>query len=291
MGNILVAREEMRDARVARWLASSLEDLRHGLFLLRRDPGVSGLIILVLALGIGGNAAVFTLLKAAFLDPLPYRDSSRLVNVVENDGLIPTVSEFLEIRKHTHTLEEMAFAQYRDMQLGGTGEPTRVFAARVTASFFPLLGVNPSLGRTFLEEENRPESPPVIILSNAFWRSRMGSDPGVLGRTLRLDGQPAVVVGVLPPDFHFDYPTMGGTEPIDLYAPYPIEAPASFERAANGQGVPVWVMGRLRKGVTLEQAEFDLWNTALILARENTSPFPGHPHDPSHVRFQPQNVA
>ena len=146
VGNILVAREEMRDARVARWLASSLEDLRHGLFLLRRDPGVSGLIVLVLALGIGGNAAVFTLLKAAFLDPLPYRDSSRLVNVVENDGLIPTVSEFLEIRKHTHTLEEMAFAQYRDMQLGGTGEPTRVFAARVTASFFPLLGVNPSLG-------------------------------------------------------------------------------------------------------------------------------------------------
>ena len=285
MGNVMVARDEMRDARVVGWLASSREDLRHGLFLLRRDPSVSGLIVLVLALGIGGNAAVFTLLKAAFLDPLPYRDAGRLVNIIENDGWIPTVSEFLEIRKHTHTLEEMAFAEYRDMQLSGTGEPTRVFAARVTASFFPLLGVNASLGRTFLEEENRPGSPPVVILSNAFWRSQMGADSGVLGRTLRLDGQPAVVVGVLPPNFHFDYPTMGAPEPVDLYAPYPIEAPVSFERAANGQGVPVWVMGRLREGVTLEQAESDLWDTALVLARENMSPFPGHPHDPAMFAF------
>ena len=135
----------MRDARVVQWLASSLEDLRHGLFLLRRDPGVSGLIVLVLALGIGGNAAVFTLLKAAFLDPLPYRDAGQLVTIIENNGWIPSVSEFLEIRARTRTLERMAFAEHLDMQLSGTGEPTRIFAARVTASFFPLLGVNASL--------------------------------------------------------------------------------------------------------------------------------------------------
>ena len=285
MGNQLLAKEEMRDARMVPWLASSLDDLRHGLCLLRREPGVSGLIVLVLALGIGGNAAVFTLLKAAFLDPLPYRDAGRLVTVIENDGWIPTVSEFLEIRKHTRTLEGMAFVEYRDMQLSGTGEPTRVFAARVTASFFPLLGVNARLGRTFIEEENQPGEPPVVILSDAFWRSRMGSDPGVLGRTLRLDGRPAVVVGVLPPNFHFDYPTMGASEPVDLYAPYPVETPASFERAANGQGVPVWVMGRLREGVTPAQVKSDLWDTALVLARENRSPFPGHPHDPAMFAF------
>jgi putative ABC transport system permease protein len=285
MGNLEVAKEEMRDASIVQWLASSLQDLRHGLVLLRRDPGVSALIVLVLALGIGGNAAVFTLLKAAYLDPLPYRDAGRLVNVIESDGWIPTVSEFLEIRKHTRTLEGVAFTEYRDMQLSGTREPTRVFAARVTASFFPLLGVNASLGRTFLEEENRPGSPPVVVLSNAFWRAHLGSDPGVIGRTLRLDGQPAVVVGVLPPKFHFDYPTMGAPEPVDLYAPYPIEAPKAFERAAAGQGVPVWVMGRLREGVTLAQVESDLWDTALVLARENTCPFPGHPHDPALFAF------
>jgi predicted permease len=285
MGNLSVMKEEMRDARVVEWLASSLQDLRHGLVLLRRDPGVSALIVLVLALGIGGNAAVFTLLKAAFLDRLPFRDAERLVTIIENDGWIPTVSEFLEIRKHTRTLEGMAFAEHRDMQLSGTGEPTRVFAARVTASFFPLLGVNAAMGRTFLEEENQPGRLPVVILSHAFWRSRMGSDPGVIGRTLRLDGQPAVVVGVLPPNFHFDYPTLDAPEPVDLYAPYPVESSLAFERAANGQGVPVQVLGRMRTGVPLEQVQSDLWDTALVLARENRSPFPGHPHDPAMFGF------
>ncbi len=285
MGNLSLVKEEMRDVHMVGWLASSLDDLRHGLVLRRRDPGVSGLIVLVLALGIGGNAAVFLLLKAAFLDLLPYRDAGRLVTVIENDGWIPTVSEFLEIRKHTRTLEGMAFVEHRDMQLSGTGEPTRVFAARVTASFFPLLGVNVAMGRTFLEEENQPGRPPVVILSDAFWRSRMGSDPGVLGRTVRLDGQPAVVVGVLPPSFDFDYPTMSAPEPVELYAPYPVEVTVSLERAANGQGVPVWAFGRLRDGVTLGQAEADSWDTALVLARENRSPFPGHPHDPAMFAF------
>ena len=102
-------KEEMRDKRVVEWLASALQDLRHGLVLMRRDPGVSQLIVLVLALGIGGNAAVFTLLKAAFLDRLSFRDAGRLVTIVENDGWVPTVSEFREIRTHTRTLEGMAF--------------------------------------------------------------------------------------------------------------------------------------------------------------------------------------
>src|SRR5215467_4502068 len=185
------------------WLESSLQDLRHGLVLLRRDPRVSGLIVLVLALGIGGNAAVFTLMKAAFLDQLPYRDASRLVTVIENSGWIPTVSEFLELRARTRTIEQLAFAEHRDMQLTGSGEPVRVFAARVTASFFPVLGVNAGLGRTFVPQDNQPGRAPAVILSHAFWRSRTGSDAGVIGRTLRLDGQPAEVVGVLPAGFHF----------------------------------------------------------------------------------------
>ena len=285
MGNLFVTKEEMRDERVVEWLASALQDLRHGLVLMRRDPGVSALIVLVLALGIGGNAAVFTLLKAAFLDHLPFRHAARLVTIIENDGWIPTVSEFREIRTHTRTLEGMAFAEYRDMQLSGSGEPVRIFAARVTASFFPLLGVNAAQGRTFVEEENQPDRPPVAILTDRFWRSRLGSDARVLGRTLRLDGQPAVVIGVLPPGFHFDYPTLGATEPVDLYVSYPIETSLPFERAANGQGVPVRVLARLREGVTLRQAESDLWDTALVLARENTSPFPGHPHDPVMFGF------
>src|SRR5271167_2504858 len=110
-----------------------LTDLRHGFVLLKRDAGVSTLIILILALGIGGNVAIFTLLKAAFLDPLPYRDAGRLVTIMENNGWTPSVSEFAEIRARSSTLSQIAFAEHLDMQLTGTGEPTRIFAARISA--------------------------------------------------------------------------------------------------------------------------------------------------------------
>lgn len=266
-------------------LASSLQDLRHGVVLLRRDAGVSALAVLVLALGIGGSAAIFTLLKAAFLDPLPYREAGRLVTIIENNGWIPSVSEFVEIRARSRTLEQIAFAEHVDMQLTGTTEPARVFAARVTASFFPLLGANASLGRTFVEEENQPGRAPSVVLSDAFWRSRMGADPGVIGRTLRLDGQAAAVVGVLPRGFHFDYPTLRIAEPVDLYVSYPVQPSATLDRSANGRGVPVRVLARLRQGVTLAQAQADLWDIAQVLAREHLSAVPNRPHDPSLFAF------
>jgi putative ABC transport system permease protein len=140
MGNLGLAREEMRDARIIGWLASSLQDLRHGVVLLNRDAGLSALMILVLAIGIGGSATMFTLLKAAFLDPLPYRDPDRLVTIIEDGGWNPSLSEYLELRSRSRTLEQVAFTEHRDMQVSGGTEPVRVFAARVTASFFPLLG-------------------------------------------------------------------------------------------------------------------------------------------------------
>jgi predicted permease len=250
---------------MVQWLASSLQDLRHGLVLLRRDPGVSGLIVLVLALGIGGNAAVFTLLKAAFLDPLPFRDAGRLVTIVKDRGWSPSASEFVEIRARSRMLEQIAFAEHRDMQLSGTGEPLRVFVARVTASFFPMLGVNASLGRTFLAEENQPGRTPVVLITDAFWRARMGAEPGVVGRTLRLDGQPALVVGVLPAGFHFDYPTLRIPAPVDIYVSYPLDPSAPLQSASNEAYL---VLARLRAGVTREQAASELESIGRALARE-----------------------
>jgi len=145
------------------------------------------------------------LLKAAFLDPLPYRDAGRLITIMEmeKNGWVPSTAEFVEIRARNRSFDQIAFAEHRDMQLSGSGEPVRVFAARVTASFFPLLGVSASLGRTFLDEENQPGRTPAVVLTDAFWRSKMGADTRAVGKTLRLDGQPALVVGVLPPKFHF----------------------------------------------------------------------------------------
>jgi putative ABC transport system permease protein len=251
-----------------------LMDLRHGFVLLRRDAGVSTLIILVLALGIGGNAAIFTLLKAAFLDPLPYRDASRLVTIMENNGWIPSTAEFVEIRARNRSFDQLAFAEHRDMQLSGSGEPVRVFAARVMASFFPLLGVSASLGRTFLDEQNQPGRTPAVVLTDAFWRSKLGADPHVVGRTLRLDGQPALVVGVLPPGFHFDYPTLRIPEPVDVYVSYPLEHSYPMYASGSGRGIPVLVLGRLRDGVTLAQAEAELGSIAGAIRHEYPSAFP-----------------
>jgi putative ABC transport system permease protein len=264
-----------------------LMDIRHGFVLLRREAGVSALIILVLALGIGGNAAIFTLLKAAFLDPLPYRDAGRLVTIreMEKDGWIPSTAEFLEIRARSRSFEQIAFAEHRDMQLSGSGEPVRVFAARVMASFFPLLGVGASLGRTFLDEENQPGRTPTVVLTDAFWRSKLGADPRAVGKMLRLDGQPALVVGVLPPRFHFDYPTLRIPEPVDIYVSYPLEHAYPMHPSGSGRGVPVSVLARLRPGVTQAQADADLRSIARVITHDNPSAFPNIRHDPSLFHF------
>ena len=266
------------------WLASALQDLRHGSVLLWRDAGVSSLIVAVLALGLGGTAAIFTLLKAAFLDPLPYRDAERLVTITDDHGWSASASEFVEIRNRSRTLEQMAFAEHRDMQISGTEGPVRVFAARVTSSFFPLLGVKALLGRTLIEEDNQPGRTPTVLVSHAFWRSHMGADRGVVGRTLRLDSQPALVVGVLPPGFQFDYPTLRISEPVDIYVSYPIAASAPFQR--GGAGEPARVLGRLRKGVTYARAESELQSIAEALISEHPSAYRTRDGGPGRFSFE-----
>jgi predicted permease len=281
VGNLLLTKDQMRDARVIGWLASCLQDLRHGVVLLRRDAGISALIVLVLALGIGGNAAIFTLLKAAFFDPLPYHDAGRLVTIMESNGVTigwtASVSEFLEIRARSKTLDQIAFAEHRDMQLSGAGEPVRVFGARVTASFFPLLGVTPPLGRTFRDEDNQPNRTPTVILTDAFWRSKMGANPNVVGRSLRLDGANAQIVGVLPPGFQFNYPTLRIAEPVEIYVSYPLEPSIPFHSSGTGLGVPVRLIARLRDGVTFAQAEAELRGIGTLLAKQEAATLPRKP--------------
>lgn len=277
----------MRTTRT-RWFGSALQDLRYGVVLLRRDAGVSALMVLVLALGIGGNAAIFTLLKAAFLDPLPYRDAARLVTIKENSyGWNPSTSGFLEIRARTRTIEHIAFAEHTDMQLTGAGDPARIYAARITPSFLPLLGARPTVGRLLVDEDNRPGRPPAVVLSDAFWKTRMGADPGVVGRTVRLDAYPATVVGVLPPGFHFDYPSLGIADPVDLYVSYPLESWLPLHMSVNGS-ISVRVLGRLRPAVTLAQAQTELREIAEALKHEHPEAFPTPRHEPSRFSYEVQ---
>lgn len=286
LGNLSRVIEEMRDTRSVPWLASSLQDLHHGIVLLWRDAGISSVIILVLALGIGGTVAIFTLMKAAFLDPLPYRDASRLVTLTESvNGWVPSTSEFIEIRARSRLLEQPAFAEYRNMQITGAGEPVRVQAARVTASFFPLLGIAAAQGRTFVDEENEPGRAASVVLTDVFWRTQMAADPNVVGRAIRLDGTTAVVVGVLPPGFHFDYPTLGIPEAADIYVSYPLDVSIPFNPSSNGKGVAVRVLARLRNGVTLAEANAELRSIARVLTHDHPESFPNPQNDPNLFHF------
>jgi predicted permease len=206
---------------------------------------------------------------------------------MEGSGWIPSVAEFVELRARTRTLEQVAFAEHLDMQLTGTGEPARVFAARVTVSFLPLLGVYPARGRTFLEEDNQPGRTPSVILTDAFWRSRMGADPGIVGRTLRLDAQSAEVVGVLPPSFHFDYPTLRIAEPVDIYVAYPLEPGMPLASSASGHGIPGRVIGRMRPGVTLEQAKADLQSVGSAIVSDHPKAYRSRDGGPGSLVFVP----
>jgi putative ABC transport system permease protein len=266
------------------WGASSLQDLRHSVVLLSRDAGVSGLIVGVLALGIGGTSAIFTLLKAAFLDPLPYRDADRLVTVIGNRGN-PNVWEFAALRARSRELQQLAFLEYDDMQLTGTDEPLRVYGARVTASLFSLLGVSALRGRIFSAEENQPDRTPVVLLSNTFWRARMAANPDAIGWTLKLDGKAAVVVGVLPPGFQFDYPTLGIPEPVDIYVALPLQR--AYGADSSGQ-TGSRVLGRLRDGRTSAQARAELQSIARALVNENPSAFRDPDGKPTSLSFEVQ---
>ncbi|HKX00476.1 MAG TPA: ABC transporter permease [Bryobacteraceae bacterium] len=265
------------------WLAPVLQDLRHGAVLLWRDTRVSWLIVAVLAVGLGGSAAIFTLLKAAFLDPLPYRDGNRLVTVTEANTEKTSASEFAEIRARSRTLDEIAFAEYREMQISGSGEPLRVFAARVTSSFFPLLGVSARIGRVFHADDSQPGRTPAVLVTDAFWRLHMEGDPHAVGRTIRLDGRPARIAGVLPPEFHFDYPSLRIPEPVDIYVSFPLETPAEFVRASAG--VPARVFARLRNGVNGSQAKSDLESIAQALVGEYPAAFRTREGKPGNLTF------
>jgi putative ABC transport system permease protein len=290
LGNLTSAKGEMRDARTAQWLSSCIQDLRHGCALLRRDWVLCTLIVTVLALGIGGNAAIFSLFKAAFLDPLPYREADRLVTILaltkSGSNFNPTVGEFVEIRKRTQLIEQISFVQLQDFQITGADEPARILGTRVTASFLPLLGVNMALGRTFEPGENTEGRNHVVILSDDFWRSRMGSDPNILGQTLRLNDEVVTVIGVLPRGFSFDYPTLGFPEPPQIYTPFPMRDSYPIQSAMHGRGTPVRVLGRLRDKIRFEQAAAELKSIGSALAAEYPQEYQSPNVVPSDFAFQ-----
>ena len=196
---------------------SLLQDVRFAIRVLRKSPAFTLVAVLTLALGIGANAAIFSLVRAILLQPLPYRDADRLVMIWNEYGGKPASNsppDYLDRKKESRTLDEIAAFRAVSLNLSGTGTPQRVPAARVTASFFSTLGVPPELGRVFSASEDVPGNNYVVVLSHGCWQRRFGGDASLVGRSVRLNGQPHTVIGVMPPDFNALLPDQEAWVPI-----------------------------------------------------------------------------
>ncbi len=251
-------REETRDARGTRRIEDFVRDVGHGLRVLRRTPGLSLVAVLTLALGVGATVALFSVVKGVLLAPLPYPQADRLVSVwgrfLPESGFdfprfVLSPPEYFDYRAQNHSLEDVAASQVSGATLvRDDGQPIRVHAALITANLFAVLRVSPELGRSFTVEEDAPGGAPVAILGNALWRAAFGADPTIIGRTVRINGKPWQVVGVMPAGFAFP------DENVQLWATLGLDPAVRDNRSSHF----LTAVGRLRPGGTLVSASREM---------------------------------
>ncbi len=242
-------------------MRSIVQDLRFAMRMLGKNPGFTVVAVLTLALGIGANSAIFSVVDAVLLRPLPYRDPHRLIYLsqvnlqTQTNGIFLSFPKYTQIAEQSRTMESVAAYFAATLNYVTKREPEALNGARATGNFFHVLGIAPVLGRTFLPEEELPGAADVAILSDGFWHSHFAGDEHVLGRSIVLDGKTATIIGVLPASFSFP---LQFPEP-DVWLPRVTDAPfLRPEQVRTGAGYLV-VLGRLRDGETLAraQAEFD----------------------------------
>jgi len=232
-----------------------LQDIRYGVRMLGKSPGFTAVAVITLALGIGANTAIFSVVQAVLLKSLPYANPARLMVLDElqqhNGRASVAWPNFLDWQAQSHSFDGMAAYRTDHRSFTGNGEPTLLRAGEVSAPFFSLLGVNPILGRTFTDAEDKPSAAPTTLLSYEFWRNQLGADPSILNRAITLDGQPVTVVGVLPPALKFFQ------QRIDLYLPVGLEASKpSWTNRENHPGL--LVLARLKTGVAKQAAQSEM---------------------------------
>jgi len=230
-----------------------MRDLRYAIRTLVARPGFSAVAILTLALGIGANSAIFTVVNAVLLRPLPFRDPERLTLLIERSGQFPTLNtswqNYVDWRDQSRSFEAVAAVRGLTMTLTGSVDPERVPVKMITATLLPTFGVSPALGRTFTRDDDRSGAPGVALLSDALWRRRFGGDAGAIGRAVMLDGNSYTIVGILPP--HFQVMT-----PADVLLPMgPWAATLPDDRSWHPGIFPI---ARLKPGVTLAQAQAEM---------------------------------
>lgn len=272
LGGVEQVKESVRDIRIGASMDTLMQDFRYAVRILTRNIGFSSVVVLTLALAIGANTAIFTVVDGVLLKPLPYSESGRLLMLWErqlSDSTLGTVApaNFFDWREQSHSFDKMAgIDPYPDFILSGAGEPRRLSGAAVSADFFSLLGTRMALGRDFLPEEDRLGRNQVVILSYSTWLRYFGGRTDIVGKPLTLNNAPYTVVGVLaagfsfvskPADFH-------SRNRFDLWTPLALASPPpAWQRGTH----PLCVFARLKSGVPLERAQADLNRVAANLQR------------------------
>jgi putative ABC transport system permease protein len=257
---------QMGTERKSNMLADLGQDIRYGLRILARNPAFTAIAVIALALGIGANTAIFSVVNAILLKPLPYKNPDQLVMIWEEATHLgfpkdtPPPANFLDWRQQSTVFAGMAATSYRSFNLTGAGEPERLDGRRVSANLFDLLGVKPIIGRTFVPEEDKPGTK-VVLLNESLWQRRFGGDPSVIGRALSLNGEPYTVVGVLPQTVRL---------PASAKWRDQVWVPIAFssEEASNRGAHYLEVIARMKPGITLAKAQAEMETVAARLAQQ-----------------------
>ncbi len=260
-GGIERVKEEGREARGVNFLETLIQDVRYGARMLRKSPGFTAVAVITLALGIGANSAIFSIVYGVILQPLPYAHPAQLVVVARTaprfDHPVPVSGpNFLDWRARATQFQSLAGFDGRGFAVMHGNDPEHVLGAAVSYNFLSVLQVTPELGRNFLESEEEAGNDHVALVSRAFWKERLGGDPGWIGRTLTINGQAFTVVGVLPADFQ--YVMMQSAQ---------IFIPLNLEKTSRGNNF-MSVIGRIRPGVSLRQAQSEMDFIARALEKE-----------------------
>ncbi|MBV8515340.1 MAG: ABC transporter permease [Acidobacteria bacterium] len=279
LGNATQIKEHATRLRTFAAFEDVLQDLHYGARMLRKSPGFALIAIATLALGIGVNTAIFSVVKAVLLDSLPYRQPNRIVTMARGDADNPNPTKVSFGEVHDWKSRQLSFdqiAMYRGWTPAATGNgtPRMVFGIRVTQNFFDTLGVAPRFGRNFTTDEDRPSGWHVVVLSYPYWVRQFGADERAIGKTIVLDQVPFEIVGILPSNFQPLSFTDAGSPP-DVWAPLGYDMSQSF---ACRTCQHLQAVARLRDGVALSQARAEMTTTASQLVREFPNDYPEHEH-------------
>ncbi|HEY6387201.1 MAG TPA: ABC transporter permease [Candidatus Acidoferrum sp.] len=270
-GNVTRTQEKFYEASRWMWWDHLKQDVRFGVRMLGRSPGFTAVVVLTLALGIGANTAIFSVVYAELMKPLPYAGSGRILNVFQqhppdDGGFAWSYPNFEELRDQNHVFTAVAGAARHQLTLTGRGEPSVVNVADVTGDFFALFDASPLAGRFFYQEDARAGAAPTVVISENLWRSELGADPRIVGTTIDLDKRAFMVIGIAPAGFCFPlFPSV--TVPPQVWIPI-VQDPVFGPRTERRTGHLVQVTGRVKPSVAMAQVQADMDDLSDRLAKE-----------------------